>query len=179
MTNIKPLPTDHPLNNPKPENRFWKWLGFGKPAHPRFEPDENPGMSPTWITTEAHIGWTLADRLRFLISGQIAVAVSFQTEIMVNSYRSKVSASILPPGVTDGRTAAAKSELKETPQARPDSRSASVTRAAGRPVLDTADQATFADHLARIEANPPNGTSAIRPTGGVVGSSTQSGSVAG
>lgn len=79
---------------PTRRERFWKWLGY------RYFlvdlPDDTDQM-PGWMMTTTRIEFSIADRLRFLLSGKIKIDIRQATDVRVERCVSAVSFSITPP----------------------------------------------------------------------------------
>ena len=76
------------------DERFWRWLGFHC-AHQ--ERPEETAEFPSYIVTDVHIGVSLLDRLRLLISGKLEVEVVTQTSVEVPHARSKSAVAVSRP----------------------------------------------------------------------------------
>lgn len=80
-------------------DRLWRRLGFR--YHLGNEPDETVGMDK-WIMTEQRFAFSLADRLRLLLTGNLHVRIATHFSEDLSLSHSRVDWQILKPGAHHG-----------------------------------------------------------------------------
>lgn len=92
-------PSGHPdggwqSHRPTRSERIWKALGFGEPAWP---PEQDvAGMAPASLHVATVVNLSLADRLRLLVTGRLAVNTAVKTDVPVAQARSVAVVGVLP-----------------------------------------------------------------------------------
>lgn len=80
---------------PTMRERVFRWLGFR--YHLGSEPEGIDAM-PGWMCTESRMHFSLADRLRLLISGRLHLRLVQHTSVQVESAKNRLDFHILAPG---------------------------------------------------------------------------------
>lgn len=75
--------------------RLWRCLGFR--YHLGEEPEGVENM-PGWFVTETRFHFTLADRLRLLISGRLRVRLTGHADAKVDTVKNRMDWRIYAPG---------------------------------------------------------------------------------
>jgi len=81
--------------------RFWRWAGYR--YHLQELPEDSNNM-PGWAMTHIRVNFSLADRLRLLISGRVQFDVRQAMSAEVESVISATSISIRQPGLNWDRS---------------------------------------------------------------------------
>lgn len=80
---------------PTVRERFSKWVGYR--YHLGKEPEGIEAM-PGWMVTESRMHFSLADRLRLLVSGRLHFRLTQYTSAQVEGTKNRLDWHILAPG---------------------------------------------------------------------------------
>lgn len=81
-------------HRPTLRQRFWRSVGFRYHLH---DLDDDPAL-PGWMMTETKIEFSVADRIRLLLTGRLHLTLRQATNVEVDHARSAMSFRIGHPG---------------------------------------------------------------------------------
>lgn len=75
--------------------KIWRRLGFR--YHLGAEPDDVDAL-PGWMCTESRLDFSVADRLRLLLTGRLRVSIKHHMPVQPDFSRNRLDWQILAPG---------------------------------------------------------------------------------